>query len=247
MEMSLNRTSLCCRPPVLSPWLLAVLWALLLPDPVTPATDPAAPTNGTLLFDGGGPGDGLRNCSCSAPVRDCDEALANLLCSCRSVPRSSLPSGGLRAQGALTVWVRQPWVLSELLDGSEVSDLRLSYCGPTPLTSRHLALFGLRTLRVHSATPGASHPDQDLTFASRAEWVLPTPDPSSVLHVTILDVAVLNGLSALKAYSVAGPTVPTLSQHFPQLTLPQPPSVPQDPQDTLPSDPQQDCLLTFIY
>ncbi|KAJ8350889.1 hypothetical protein SKAU_G00260190 [Synaphobranchus kaupii] len=33
----------------------------------------------------------LRNCSCASEIQDCNDALANLLCSCRTVPRSSLP------------------------------------------------------------------------------------------------------------------------------------------------------------
>lgn len=267
MEMSLNRTS-----SALLPWLL---WVLFLPSPVAPTIEPAPtstasqPTNSTLLFDSGAPGNSLRNCSCSVRIRDCDEALANLLCSCRTVPRSALPPAGLREPGGLTVWLREPWVLQELLNRSMVSDLHLSFCGANVLDSQHLALFGLRTLRIHSATPGAPHPDQHITISppgpgSVVEGGLlssdtsdtgpisssssSSPSSSSTLHVTFLDVAVLNGLSTLKAYSVVGLPVATLSQRFPHLPLPSlaPHDGPTDPNEPAP-EPQQDCVLTIIY
>ncbi|XP_067113941.1 exosomal polycystin-1-interacting protein-like [Osmerus mordax] len=253
--MSLSRTSPWLRPPVLLQCLLGTLWTLLLPFPVTPTTDPAPapPSNSTLLFDTGAPGNSLRNCSCSTAIQDCSEALANLQCDCHTVQRSALSPGGLRVPGGLAVWVRQPWVLQELLNGSEVSDLRLSSCGLGPLLTQHLAVYGLRRLRVHSSAQGAPHPDQGLSIASgagvdvRVGGSLSSADPqppSSVLQVSILDLAVLNGFSALKAYSVAGPTLSSLSQHLPFLSLPPPPSTPNDP---LPSNPHQKWVLTFIY
>lgn len=250
LEMSLIRTSPWRRPPALLPWLLGMLWALFLPCPATPMTDPAPapPSNSTLLFDNGPLG--LRNCSCSTDVQDCNVALANMQCNCRTVPRSALTPGGLREKGGLIVWMWEPWILQELLNGSEVSDLRLSFCGPSTLPTQSLAVFGLRRLRVHSDAQGVPHRDQALNIAYGAwdnigvEGSLADPPSSSILRVSFLDVAVLNGASALKAYSVVGPTVPTFSQHFPYLTLPPPPSATNNPP---PSDTQQICLLTFIY
>ncbi|XP_041699615.1 uncharacterized protein C21orf62-like [Coregonus clupeaformis] len=256
--MSLNRASSCRRPTALLPWLLWTLWVLLLPSTVASTTGPGNSTllfdsvtrgNSTLLFDSVTHGNSLRNCSCSAHIQDCDEALANLLCSCRTVSYSELTPGGLREQGSLTMWLREPWVLTELLSGSVVPDLRLSYCGPGSLAipTQYLALFGLRRLRVHSAAQGAPHPEQVLTIASGTGDIermgsLASTDPSSsALHVSFLDVAVLNGLSSLKAYSVSAPPMPTLSQYFPHLPL-----YPSTPLDQ-PPDPQQDCLFTFIY
>ncbi|KAK6292564.1 hypothetical protein J4Q44_G00371480, partial [Coregonus suidteri] len=165
--MSLNRASSWRRPPALLPWLLWTLWVLLLPSTVTPTTGPG---NSTLLFDSTENSNSLRNCSCSAHIQDCDEALANLLCSCHTVLRSKLTPGGLREQGGLTVWLREPWVLTELLNGSVVPDLHLSFCGTSTLAipTQYLALFGLRRLRVHSAAQGAPHLEQVLTIASRS-------------------------------------------------------------------------------
>ncbi|XP_014019458.1 uncharacterized protein C21orf62 [Salmo salar] len=245
--MSLNRASSWRRPPALLLW---TLWVLLLPSTVTLTTGPG---NSTLLFDSTDNSNSLRNCSCSAHIQDCDEALANLLCSCHTVQRSKLTPGGLREQGGLTVWLREPWVLTELLNGSVVLDLRLSFCGTGTLAipTQYLALFGLRRLRVHSAAQGAPHLEQVLTISSRSRDIegmgcLSSTDPaspSSVLHVSFLDVSVLNGLSSLKAYSVSAPPMSTLFQHFPHLPLPLHPSTSLDQ----PPEPQQDCLLTFIY
>ncbi|KAI1899091.1 hypothetical protein AGOR_G00057920 [Albula goreensis] len=207
--------------------------------------------NGTLLFDSPGHGGShsLRNCSCAAEIQDCDEALANLLCSCRTVPRSTLPPGGLRMQGGgLTVWVREQWVLRELLNGSAVQDLRLSACSHSPFPpAQPIALFGLQRLRLRAAHQGAAHPEQILNIVTATERGRgkgrPSPSSSTAppFLVSFLDVALLNGLSPLKAYSVSSPPVPSLAQHFPHLPLP-----PQTDPDAQPQ-PQQDCLLTFIY
>lgn len=233
----------------LLPWSLCLLFFLTAARPQTTSSAPTAPlsANTTLLFESGG-ATSLRNCSCSVPVRDCNEALANSLCRCHSVPRSALPPAGLREPGLLTVWVKELWVLEELLNSSAVGHLRLSFCGSNPVDSRYLALRGLRTLGIHSAVPQAPYPDQDMTISPpagvTAELDALPFDSSSFLHVTLLDVSVLNGLSALKAYSVAGPPVPALSQLFPLLPFSPPPS--DDPTETT-AAPLQDLLITFVY
>ncbi|XP_010904282.1 uncharacterized protein C21orf62 [Esox lucius] len=245
--MSLNRASSHLRPPALLSWLFWTLWVLLPPMAVSPT---ASPANRTLLFDSAS--NGLRNCSCPAPIRDCDEALANIRCGCRTVPRSDLARGGLREEGGLTVWFTNPWVLAELLNGSTVADLRLSFCGAGRVShpGRYLALRGLRRLSLYSAARGAVHPEQALTIATGfgdtgGVGSLSSPAPSSassssaVLHMSILDVSVLNGLSPLKAYSVSAPPLLALPQHFPHLPPFQDPYTPQDR--------QKDTLLTFIY
>lgn len=252
MEMSPNTVS--------SALLLWSLWFFL--TPITQTTD-SAPTsetsllvNTTLLFDGGAPGYYLRNCSCPTPVRDCDEALANSLCRCHTVLRSALPLAGLRDPGQLTVWVKELWVLEELLNRSMIGHLQLSFCGVKPMDSQYLALLGLQTLRIHSSVPEAPYPKQEITILPAGgvavELEALSFDLSSSLHMTILDVAVLNGLSALKAYSVVGPPAPTLSQHFPHLAIPfvLPSSATLndsiDPNERA-TEPQQNLFITFVY
>lgn len=249
MEMSPNTVS-----SVLFPWSL---WLLFFLTPVTrttssaPSSEAPPPANTTLLFDSG---TSLRNCSCSAALRDCDEALANSLCRCHTAPRSALPRAGLTEPGTLTVWVKELWVLEELLNSSRVGHLRLSFCGIKPMDSQYLALLGLRTLRIHSAVPEAPYPHQEMTISPAAGLAMEIEthsfDISSSLRVTFLDVAVLNGLSALKAYSVLGPPAHTLPQHFPHLALPLAlPSTdtPGDPTDPSEQASEPPLLFTFVY
>ncbi|XP_068602091.1 exosomal polycystin-1-interacting protein-like, partial [Brachionichthys hirsutus] len=222
VEMSQNTVS---SAPL--PWSL---WLLLFLTPGTQtsssAPETAAPpaVNVALLFDSGAPSHNLRNCSCSSPVQDCDEALANTLCRCHTVLRSALPPAGLGEPERLTVWVKELWVLQELLNRSRVGHLHLSFCGIDPMGSDYVALLGLRTLGIHSAAPGAPYPDQEMTIAPSAgvaaELEALSFDLSSSLHVTLLDLAVLNGLSALKAYTVVGPPARALAQNLPHLGLP---------------------------
>lgn len=243
MEMSPNTALL--------PWSLCLLF-LLTPATQTTSSAPVyetpPPANTTLLFDSG---NNLRNCSCSAPVQACDQALANSLCRCHTVLRSSLLAAGLREPGPLAVWVTELWVLEELLNSSVVGHLQLSYCGANPLDSQYLALLGLQTLRIHSAAPGAPYPDQEITVSPPAGAVAELEAVSfgfsSSFHVTFVDVAVLSGLSALKAYSVPAPPAPALSHFLPHLLFsPPPPAAPDDPGEPA-AEPPQDLLLTFVY
>ncbi|XP_059199159.1 uncharacterized protein C21orf62-like [Centropristis striata] len=254
MEMSPNTVS-----PVLLPWSL---WLLFFLTPVTQATnssrtpETSLPVNTTLLFDSGAPGYNLRNCSCSIPVQDCDEALANSLCRCHTVLRSALPLVGLRELGRLNLWVKELWVLEELLNRSMVGHLQLSFCGIQPMVSQYLVLLGLRTLRIHSAAPEAPYPNQEITISPSAgvavELEALSFDFSSSFHVTLVDVAILNGLSALKAYSVMGIPAHALSQQFPYLALPF--TLPSSTTPDYPMDPSkqaveslQNLLFTFVY
>ncbi|XP_030642477.1 uncharacterized protein C21orf62 homolog [Chanos chanos] len=257
MGSSRSQAVVCAALYMLLSFLYSTLGTEFSPVPVS--------RNNTLVFDSVAHGNSLRNCSCASAVRDCDEALANLLCSCRTVPRSSLPPGGLRVNsgaGDLTVWVRDPWVLRELLNGSEVPELHLSLCAATPLDGpdRYLALFGLRKLRVHTSARGAQHPEQALNISfgpgnmeEEGEGVFSGGGPT--LHVSFLDVSVLNGASTLKAYSVSGPPVPSLTRHFPNLALPpthththnNDDNNDNDNGDNNPTDLQKPSLLTFIY
>lgn len=235
------------------------LWLLFLLTPVavsSPTSETSLPVNITLLFDSGAPSYNLRNCSCSSEVRDCDEALANSLCRCHTVLRSALPSAGLREPEQLTVWMKEAWVFEELLNRSAVAHLRLSFCGVKPVDSQYLALVGLQSLRIHSAAPEAVYRNQEMTVTPdagvAAELEALSFDSSSAFHVTFLDVAVLNGLSPLKAYSVMGPSAAALSQNFPHISLPQvSPSSAPDIESTdsreQTSESLHNLLLTFVY
>lgn len=229
-----------------SPWSL---WLLFLLTPVALTTGPA---HTTLLFDGGGPSYNLRNCSCSAVVRDwdCDEALASSLCSCHTVLRSALPPAGLRQEEQLVVWVKGLWMLEELLNGSTVSHLQLSFCGINPVDSGYLALLGLRNLRIYSAVPGSPYPRQEIavspTAGVAAELETLSFNMSSSLHVTLVDVAVLNGFSTLKAFTVVGPHAHTFSQPVPHLTPPPAPPSFEEPGEPA-AEPLRNLLTTFVY
>ncbi|XP_070832817.1 exosomal polycystin-1-interacting protein-like [Chaetodon trifascialis] len=249
-------------PNTISSALPRSLWLLFFLTPITqttssaPTPEPLLPVNTTLLFDIGPPGYNLRNCSCSTPVQDCDEALANTLCRCHTVLRSALPPAGFREPGRLSVWVKELWVLEELLNRSMIGHLRLSFCGIKPMDSQYLALLGLQTLRIHSATPEAPYPNQEITISPaagvEAELEAVSFDFSSSFHMTFLDVAVLNGLSALKAYTVVGPPAQDLSQHFPHLLLPlalpssAAPDEPAGPAEPA-AEPLDNLLITFVY
>lgn len=242
--------------------LLRLLWVLFFLTPIirtkdsAPTSETLPPFNTTLLFHSGAPCYNLRNCSCYAPVQDCDEALANSLCKCHTILRSALPHTGIREHGPLAVWIKELWVLGELLNGSMVGHLQLSFCGTKPVDSQYLALLGLQTLSIHSAAPDVPFPNQQIAISPAAgleeEFKNLSFDFSSSVHVTMLDTAVLNGLSTLKAYSVMGPPADTLSQHFPDLAFPValPSSVtPDDPLDPSKqaAEPLQNLLITFVY
>ncbi|KAG8000865.1 protein C21orf62-like protein [Nibea albiflora] len=248
MEMSPNTVSSASLP-----WSL---WLLFFLTPITQTTETSLPANTTLLFDSGAPGYNLRNCSCSTPIQDCNEALANSLCRCHTVLRTTLPPAGVREPGRLTVWVKELWILEELVNRSMAGHLRLSFCGIKPIDSQYLALLGLQTLRIHSAAPEAPYPNQEITVSPTAgvaaELEALSFDSSSPFHVTFLDVAVLNGLSALKAYTVVGPPAHTLSEHFPHMALPI--SLPSSSTSDDPTDPGEEAagslenvLFTFVY
>lgn len=254
MEMSPNTISSASLPWSL--WLLFFLTPVTRTTSSAPTSKTPLPVNTTVLFDSGAPGYNLRNCSCSMPVQDCNEALANSLCRCHTVLRSALPPAGLREPGQLTVWVKELWVLEELLNRSMVCHLQLSFCGIKPMDSQYLALLGLQTLRIHNAAPEAPYPNQEMTMSPAAgvaaELGALSFDFSSSFHMTFLDVAVLNGLSTLKAYSVVGPPAHTLSQHFPHLAIPlalPSSATPDDPTEPgkQATEPLQNLLITFVY
>ncbi|KAM9343886.1 exosomal polycystin-1-interacting protein-like [Pholidichthys leucotaenia] len=214
------------------PWLLSLL-LFSLTTSSAPVYKAPPPLNSTLLFGGSTQSHGLRNCSCSAPILDCDTALANMQCRCHTVPRSSLPPARLKADGRINIWVTEEWLLTELLNGSTVTHLQVSLCGPVQLDGQFLSLLGLQTLRIRSGDPGAPYPDQEISVTPPAELF-----PSSSHHVTLVEVSALTGRSALKSFSVLGPK---LSHHLPHLHVPL-----LHPADRG-EEQEEEQLLTFIY
>lgn len=162
----------------------------------------------TLLFDSSDHADRLCNCSCATALSSCDEALANLMCSCGTVWRSALLAGTLEVE-SLTVWAWQPWLLSELLNGSRVSELHLSLCSPASILepSRYLTIVGLKKLQIWNDGVPKHKSERVLNFG------LDVQDGN--VSVAFLDLWSLN--NRLKAYSVIGPPLQTLMQHFPDL------------------------------
>ncbi|XP_066563163.1 exosomal polycystin-1-interacting protein-like [Amia ocellicauda] len=212
------------------PLLISALWGL-----IAAAKHP----NSTLLYDGS---NSIRNCSCASEIQACNYALANILCSCRTIPQSTIITGniGLTYQGGLTVWVANPWVLNVLVNQSSVQDLRLAACGSSQLSAEYLIVFGLKRLRIFNSAVGAHFPEQVLSIdaveksrgKSRAQL---SQKLSLPFQVSFLDVALLNGMSSFKAYSVRN--LPSIREFFPYL------SVAASPE---PADNQQ-CQVTFIY
>ncbi|XP_055361347.1 uncharacterized protein C21orf62 homolog [Betta splendens] len=232
-----------------------LLWLPLLLTPVTQRAD-SAPTseaarlfNTTLWFHGGAYN--LRSCSCYAPVRDCDEALANTLCRCHTVPLSALPDTGVREPGRLVIWVKETWVLEKLLKRGVVGHLQLSFCGTAPVKSQCLALVGLQTLQVHNTAAEVPFSRQEITVSPAAKLTAELEGLfSSSIHVSILDTAVLKGVSALKAYTVVRPPAASLSQHIRSQVLPLALTqfvTPDNSLDSSEHEPLHNLLITFIY
>ncbi|KAM9487265.1 exosomal polycystin-1-interacting protein-like [Clarias gariepinus] len=184
--------------------------------------------NITLVFDSSDHAARLCNCSCASAVYSCNETLASLMCSCGTVGRTALSPGTLEAE-MLAVWAWQPWVLRELLNGSRVSELQLSLCSPASLfePSQYLTIVGLRKLQISSN--GMSQ-KKVLNFGLNIQ--------DGNLSVAFLDLWSLN--HHLKAYSVIGPPVQKLMQHFPYLQQ-------ANIKITDLEEIQKPAILTFIY
>lgn len=214
--------------------LLSRLWHILcivLPLRFVETQHPLR-ANITLLFDSSDHADRLCSCSCAMAMRSCDEALANLMCSCGTVWRSALSPGTLKAE-ILTVWAWQPWVLRELLNGSRVSELHLSLCSPASFLepSQYLTIVGLRKLQISSSNSVPQHKShRDLNFGLNMQ--------DGNLSVAFLDLWSLN--NHLKAYSVVGPPLQMLMQHFPYLQQ-------ANIKNTDLEEIHKPSILTFIY
>ncbi|XP_005993681.2 exosomal polycystin-1-interacting protein [Latimeria chalumnae] len=172
--------------------------------------------NTTLIFS---KENSIRNCSCASDIRDCDYALASLMCSCRTVVAHTVDtsSSKLSYKSDLTIWFTNISVLGQLLNFTSVYDLKLSLCGGGSLPTEYLTIFGLRSLRIHGAA-NAQFPYQNFTLCNAKPFGQPktcSKDKPSFFHISFLDTALLNGNSSLKAYSAKN--ISNIAGHFPAL------------------------------
>ncbi|XP_051782337.1 uncharacterized protein C21orf62 [Erpetoichthys calabaricus] len=196
------------------PLLIAPSLCLLL----TPLATARSPNN-TLLYHR--LESSIRNCSCATEIEPCDYAKANILCNCQTVILRSADSLSLRYSyhGGLTVWMEDPWVLSQLVNYSVVTDLRLASCRPGMLSKDYLTVFGLQRLQVYKrAEHEVAFSKQDITIDCSEMPLAQFETPSVPHRVSFLDLNLLSGDSFLKAYSVSD--VPAIKEHFPNLLFP---------------------------
>ncbi|XP_062031395.1 uncharacterized protein C21orf62 homolog [Lepus europaeus] len=179
----------------------------------------------------------IRNCTCSADIRDCDYSLANLMCSCKT----ALPLAVERARyhGRLTVWFTDTSALGRLLNFTLVQDLKLALCSTNTLPTAYLAICGLRRLRINAEGKQA-WAEQSLLIRGGdrdAEEKAPRPHKGwpLCLHISFLDVALFNRDSSLKSYSVENVT--STAHDFPDFSY----------FKTFPVASNTSCVVTVIY
>lgn len=191
--------------------------------------------NSTLIFT---KENTIRKCTCSADVRDCDYALANLMCSCHTVLPSAIEQTSY--DDRLTIWFTDASALGLLLNFTLVRDLKLSLCSPNTLPAEYLAICGLERLRVNTEARRPL-PEQSLLIHDGRESEpgekperLPGGRPTCMC-ISFLDVALFNGNSSLKAYSIEN--VANTTNHFPHFSY----------FETFPILSNQSYVVTFIY
>ncbi|XP_009579984.1 PREDICTED: uncharacterized protein C21orf62 homolog [Fulmarus glacialis] len=179
----------------------------------------------------------IRNCSCSADIRDCDYCLANLMCNCKTVLPSTMEKTTYNSH--LTIWFTDISVLEMLLNFTRVWDLKLSFCGTTPLPTEYLAIWGLRKLRVNKVK--GRFPEQSVTIYSSSNnekqdsLVVHNKDRQMLVYISFLDTSLFNGYSLLKSYSVEN--ISSITEHFPSLLY----------SDVFSTSDNKSYVVTFIY
>ncbi|XP_009814967.1 uncharacterized protein C21orf62 homolog [Gavia stellata] len=180
----------------------------------------------------------IRNCSCLADIRDCDYCLANLMCNCKTVLPSTMEKTTYNSH--LTIWFTDTSVLEMLLNFTRVWDLKLSFCGTTPLPTEYLAIWGLRKLRVKKVK--GQFPEQSVTIYSRSSnnekedlLAVHNKDRQMLVYISFLDTSLFNGYSLLKSYSVEN--VSSIMEHFPSLLY----------SDVFSTSDNKSYVVTFIY
>ncbi|XP_040440871.1 uncharacterized protein C21orf62 homolog [Falco naumanni] len=179
----------------------------------------------------------IRNCSCSADIRDCDYCLANLMCNCKTVLLSTMEKTTYNSY--LTIWFTDTSVLEMLLNFTRVWDLKLSFCGTTPLPAEYLAIWGLRKLRVNKIK--GQFPEQSVTIYSSSNnekensLVVHSKERQMLVYISFLDTSLFNGYSLLKSYSVEN--ISSITEHFPSLLY----------SDVFSTSDNNSYVVTFIY
>ncbi|XP_072116169.1 exosomal polycystin-1-interacting protein-like [Mobula birostris] len=193
-------------------------------------------SNHTLIFQ---KESNFRNCSCISSIPDCVVARANLGCNCRTVLSKDIDKASptFSHSSKLVVWVSDTTTVGLLLNYSSVPSLTLSLCNPDAVLTEYLVIFGLKELSVTNPTANV-YPLQNLTIYSTRGAVVESPLQNGTgfsFYISFLNMALLNGDSKLKAYSV--PNVTNIAEYFPDL---------QYDTTSLPSD-TGSSLVTFIY
>ncbi|KAM6439045.1 exosomal polycystin-1-interacting protein [Rhynochetos jubatus] len=179
----------------------------------------------------------IRNCICSADIRDCDYCLANLMCNCKTVLPSTMEK--ITYNSHLTIWFTDTAVLEMLLNFTRVWDLKLSFCGTAPLPTEYLAIWGLRKLRVNKVK--GRFPEQSVTIYSSSNnkeddsFAVQNKDRQMLVYISFLDTSLFNGYSLLKSYSVEN--VSSITEHFPSLLY----------SNVFPTSDNKSYVVTFIY
>ncbi|XP_003763481.2 uncharacterized protein C21orf62 homolog [Sarcophilus harrisii] len=191
--------------------------------------------NNTLIFT---KENTIRNCSCSADIRDCDYNLANLMCTCKTVLPYTIEQASYDSD--LTIWFTDITALGFLLNFTLVRDLKLSLCSTTILPTEYLTIWGLKRLRINTEVKD-QFPEQSLLIHTSDDSdfkedkpKLPT-DRQTFLYVSFLDTALFNGESSLKSYSIEN--VVSITNNFPYLSYFKMFSIPSN----------KSYIVTFIY
>ncbi|XP_006216083.1 exosomal polycystin-1-interacting protein [Vicugna pacos] len=196
---------------------------------------PRAQRNSTLIFT---KENTIRNCSCSADIRDCDYSLANLMCSCKTVLPFAVEQTSY--DDHLTIWFTDTTALGLLLNFTQVRDLKLSLCSATTLPTEYLAICGLKRLRINTEAKRPS-PEQSLLIhdggesESREKPMLPHEGWQNCMYISFLDMALFNRDSSLKSYSIEN--FASMANNFPYFSY----------FKTFPILSNKSYIVTFIY
>ncbi|XP_047612427.1 uncharacterized protein C21orf62 homolog [Phacochoerus africanus] len=184
-----------------------------------------AQQNSTLIFT---KENTIRNCSCSADIRDCDYSLANLMCSCKTVLPLAVQHTSYSDR--LTIWFTDTSALGLLLNFALVPDLKLSLCGTNTLPTEYLAICGLKRLRV-STEAKYSSPEQSLLIHDGGSH----QGGPTCTYISFVDMALFNRESSLKSYSIEN--FASMASNFPDFSY----------FKTVPILSNTSYVVTFIY